>query len=301
MVVLDILSLLASQFKKVRHVDKRVMMICGLVAVVAASFAWVQNKNKDKKSKERGGEKIKVHVSFNDDRCVRDVGGDHGRVSTMNSRLMISTTPSKSDNKNNDSGIWERLYNELRKDSGITMKRMKGGKVETMTLRMNDNGELFWPRRKFPRSTNLLHVGILKDAFLCECDGTFILSFPKKILHLETINRDKATAHALVDGLLSMRNEFNGSMLRFASQSSSSRSSSGSVFDDSMHSVSDSTCTTTTGMSRSSSFSAMASGAIAGPLSRFGSKIHLLRRRMGSSNREIKVIEHMKTAHVDFD
>jgi hypothetical protein len=292
MVLLDILSLFASQIQNTWFAS-----IVVLLAVMAAFFAWGQCTKEGNKPKERkrGEECNPYRVSFKEERCVQP------KVCTPKSPLRISTTPTKIDTNVNDRRIWNRLYNELR-TSGVPMKRIKGGKAaESLTLHMNDDGQLSW-RRRFPHSTNVLHVTTLKEAFVCSGDGQdgkFILSFSKKILHLETANRDKAAAYAIVEGLLSLRNEFNGSMLQFASRSSSSSRTSSSVYNDDSHSVSDTTCTTT--MTRTSSSTTLGSGAIADALDRFGTKIRQLRRRVGSSRREIKVIEPLKVDHADFD
>ena len=290
------------------NLDNRVFVLSGFVLAMYFYFRKSIHQRKEEEVNsslvQKRTERVvchKVTFAHEDDMTVYDdsntkhgtdrTGGSNNLSTVRNPSRHGSNSPSSSSSSSQNS-----FYHRLRND-GIEVTRIKKGKEHTMILRMNENCELFYPRKTLKTSMNLHHISTLLAAFRCdEKSGHFIVQFPQKILHLDAYS--STAADDMIHSLLDIRDHFKSVLLPFVhtlrrnnsinSTSSSSPHHLSHENDNniSMHSAGmlsdDSSCTTSTG-TPSTFYNTIAETL-------FSNKLRFeLRRR--TSSKEIKIVE----------
>ena len=257
------------------NLDNRVFMLSGFVVAIYLYFRKSIHQRKNDETEvtleQKRTERSSYHVTFaHEDDVNMNAGNNNIKYGTnrtsssspsVNSNLRRngSNSPkSGSSSPSPSSSSQNSFYKRLRND-GIEVTRIKKGKEQAMLLRMNENCELFYPRKTLKTSMNLHHISTLIAAFRCdEKSGHFILQFPQKILHLDAFS--STAADDMIHSLLDIRDHFKSVLLPFvhtlrrnhsSNSSSSYHLSHENDSNISIHSVGmisdDSSCTNSTG------------------------------------------------------
>ena len=290
------------------NVDNRVYMLSGFVVAMYLYFRKSIHHTRKKVQEENTAVEQKRTVSHkvtfahDDDMTVyEDSNTNHrtGRIGNSHVSTISNLNRNGSNSpKTSSSSSQHSFYDRLRND-GIEVTRIKKGKTQAMLLRMNENCELYYPRKTLKTSMNLHHISTLVAAFRCdEKSGHFIVQFPQKILHLDAFS--PTAADDMIHSLLDIRDHFKSVLLPFVhtlrrnnsnnvtSSSSPHHHHSSHEYESNMstHSIGvfsdDSSCTNSTG-TPSSTYNTITQTL-------FSNKLRFeLRRR--TSSKEIKIVE----------